>query len=54
MMIIGGDFNCVFLLSDKEGGNFILKKLLVISEIDNLCYFYSLCDVWCFLNLNVR
>ena len=54
MMIIGGDFNCALSPSDKEGGNPTSKKLPVISEIDNLCHLYSLCDVWRFLNPNAR
>ena len=54
MMIIGGDFNCALSLSDKEGGNPTSKKLPVISEIENLCHLYSLCDVWRFLNPNAR
>ena len=53
MMIIGGDFNCALSPSDK-GGNPTSKKLLVISEIDNLCHLYSLCDVWRSLNPNAR
>ena len=54
MMIIGGDFNCALSPNDKEGGNPTSKKLPVISEIDNLCHLYSLCDVWRFLNPNAR
>ena len=54
MMIIGGDFNCALSPSDKEGGNPTSKKLPVISEIENLCHLYSLCDVWRFLNPNAR
>ena len=54
MMIIGGDFNCALSPSDKKVGNPTSKKLPVISEIENLCHLYSLCDVWRFLNPNVR
>jgi len=53
-IIIGGDFDFARSLNVKDEGNPTSKKLLNIKEIDNLCHLYSLCDIWCFLNLTAK
>ena len=53
-IIIGGDFNCTSSEIDKKGGSPNLRKQRVVEEINKLCNFYDLNDIWRFLNPSVE
>ena len=53
-IIIGGDFNCALTQGDKEDGNPVTKKSLVINELNKLCDLYNLCDIWRSLNSDAK
>lgn len=53
-IIIGGDFNCTLSEKDKKGGNSSNRKQMVVEEINKLCNFYDLNDIWRCLNPNAE
>lgn len=49
-VVIGDDFNCALSDKDKKGGKAVAQKASVIKEIEELCTFYNLVDIWHRLN----
>ena len=49
-VIIGGNFNCALSDKDKKGGNPVARKAQVIREIEQLCRYNNLVDIWRHLN----